>query len=232
MSPEGSGAQREKAGFARDGIQAVGPAIRQAFLRAANADPPLKRGEWKALAAVVAEVSSWLRLEDDMTLEHLATSAALGARELGRRLAELRDRAIVIYRPGRGGRGGVVSRVGLPEANDWRASSPLKRGLFGSSTRAPVKDDAKQSHSGVWVARNDDFERSTRAPLSIEDPLRVSSTPDGVERACHAKNGRVQESHDEAMKRAVRLVQRELGGRVVPGFPVNARRFDLEEGSS
>jgi hypothetical protein len=134
----------------------------------------LGRGSWKALAAVLSHVTSYSRIEDDVTLRQLAPIADLSERELGRRLKELDAAGIITYTPGRGSRSRIPSRVGLPPGDiDRRDSAPPNPDVDRSNS-APLNQDIDRRGLDTLTGAFSEIDRRDSAPLPEKVPEETS----------------------------------------------------------
>jgi hypothetical protein len=120
----------------RDAYVDVGRAIRQAIARAAVATD-LSRAHHRTLEAVIAVVSSYSRLTDDVFVDQLAELAHLHPETVKTSLRGLRDLGVVVYRGGQGR--GRPSLVGLPAAPEKQSRSGVAVALRGSSRSRPPR---------------------------------------------------------------------------------------------
>lgn len=96
----------------RTAYKIAASAGRETLERAAQAVPPLGRGEWKVLVAVIAFTALYSKVRDRVYVSQLRDFCGLtGSSYVGKILGKLADRQLIRYEPGIGT--GKPSTIGL-----------------------------------------------------------------------------------------------------------------------
>jgi hypothetical protein len=164
----------------RDDYSDVGRAIRQATVRASEAG--IGAHEQRALAAIIAAVSSWSRLVDrtpvyatdetqpGTTLQELGsfTGKNNGRGDLRRALKGLGEKGIAIYEPTRGR--GRYSLVGLPREGEPGHYTPItEKGWQTHPFEAGEKRGGRDNEKGVVQAPPPEEDREGTSSAKAEN---------------------------------------------------------------
>jgi hypothetical protein len=185
----------------RDPYAEVGRAMRDAIDKATEHD--LADGDWRVLVAVLAEVSSYSRLEDRVFVEAIASRAGLTPRWTRDRLAHLAELGILVVDLRKGGSGSRPrSTVGLPQPE------PLALPFEDESQEEPLALPVDEVSTGTTDALN----RNARASGNREDRSEKNQPAEkdrlaGLERytADHLWRYPPSDREDELRHRAERL---------------------------
>jgi hypothetical protein len=162
---------------------AAGSAMRDTLTRAFMSD--LTPSEWKLVAAILYHVASWSRVEDSVSVSHLASISGVSPDYARKALKKLAQRGVILWEPSRGR--GRPSRVGLSLSvgADVRASGHSKnrssmtaafRGgkrpqparKTGSPVRPPSEKDRLLSACRNWI-RGVGWDAEAATPQTAEE---------------------------------------------------------------
>lgn len=174
---------------ARASYVEVGAATRALITAATSADPPLGKGEWRVVAAVIHATSTWSRFHDRILLSDLGAIAHLGKDRLGKNLKSLASRGLIVYEPGRGYRGGgTASLVGLPCLPNDSATGGRPNSSNDSATGGRPNDQNGSAGLDEWVGGNGSMTRPPGAdlprPRYPEKSARTSTNGNGTNPTC------------------------------------------------